>query len=60
MKNNDFLQNLLESTEKTYNGTASQTYWFAGWYYLFDRYVYNQVDADISFNDYVDHRIYIT
>lgn len=60
VRTDDFLQNPLESNEIIYNGIASLRYSFARWYFVSARYVYNEVDADIELNSYVDHRVFIT
>ena len=60
IRTDGFLEDPLQSDEKEYNGTASLRYSFARWYYVSGRYVYNQVDADINLDDYVDHRFFIT
>lgn len=46
--------------EKEFNATAGLRYSFARWYYVSGRYIYNQLNADINSNDYVDHRFFIT
>ena len=60
IRTDDFLQNPLESLEKESTGTASLSYRFSRWFFISGRYVYNQINADINTDDYVDHRFFVT
>ena len=60
VRDDNYLQDTDESDEKTYTANASLSYSFMRYFSLSGRYVYTQVVADNSDDEYVDHRFFIS
>ena len=58
-RDDEFLSSTKDDQE-TYNANASLSYSFMRWYSLSGRYVYTQVVADNSEDEYVNHSFFIT
>ncbi len=56
----DYLERTPAEKETTYEGKAGLTWQAGRWHSLGLRYAYRKVDADQPFNDYTDHRLYLT
>ena len=60
IRTDDFLENPLNSNEKTYNAFANLSYRFSRWFYVSGRYWYIKNDAELNIDNYDEHRFFIT
>ena len=58
--NDNYLGNPLASDEKTYNAYGNISYRFWRWFYVSGRYYYVKTDAEVSADDSLEHRFFIT